>query len=582
VTQPPAPRIGYIPALDGIRGLLLPGVILLHFDLVFNSRPNMPAWLRHTTPFELNIEMFFVLSGALITSLLVAEHHRSGSVSLKQFYVRRSRRLGPALVAVLPVLVLAQLAWTGPSGKGPLGPHPWLSLVALALFFGNWVLFRVSDNGIGWLGPAWTLAIEEQFYLTWPMLLGLALRRRMSRQAVIGGFAGAAVVALALSTLIEHRYGGSATYYATFSQLPCLIAGCALGHELTTNPGGRLARLLSRPAIGTVGGLGVVVVSYELMHHTRLMFRGGYLGYAVVACLLVGHCFVVAREGTALTRILAWRPFRIMGEISYEAYLIHLLVIFALLDAAPGLGVYPAMAIDITIIAAVSLALHYLVGKPIRRLGWRSFFNGLRPVPAYRTGSRGRPVAVAGGLLAGTAAVVLVSGLIVASNQGDGLAPGRSAGPVPAVVGAPALVPRLGSSAEPATSSATPVKQPSAPPAGGLLSSAPTPTRGGVRIDRQPQLEAPTITSLSPPIASLLGGSRIAVHGTGFTPGTRLSVGGLRIPVQRLSSSALSFEAPAARLVDPGRDLRHLAVSIVVRTAGGASSSNALSLLTYI
>jgi peptidoglycan/LPS O-acetylase OafA/YrhL len=151
-----------------MRGVSLPGTILTHFALILNYRAGAPGWLHHVGPLTLNIEMFFVLSGALITSLLVAEHRRSDAVSLKNFYLRRSRRLGPALIAVLPVMVVLNLAWPGRGAGSPLGGHPWLAIVSVAFFVGNWVLFRIA-GGIGWLGPAWTLGTGE-----WPSCSGSA------------------------------------------------------------------------------------------------------------------------------------------------------------------------------------------------------------------------------------------------------------------------------------------------------------------------------------------------------------------------------------------------------------------------
>ena len=108
-----ASRLRYIPALDGMRGLSLPGTILTHYALFLGSTPSAPHWLRNVGPLTLNIQMFFVLSGALITSLLVSEHQRTGAVSLKSFYLRRSRRLGPALLATVVLIGIVQYFWHG-------------------------------------------------------------------------------------------------------------------------------------------------------------------------------------------------------------------------------------------------------------------------------------------------------------------------------------------------------------------------------------------------------------------------------------------------------------------------------------
>jgi peptidoglycan/LPS O-acetylase OafA/YrhL len=91
----------------------------------------------------------------------------------------------------------------------------------------------------------------------------------------------------------------------------------------------------------------------------------------VFACLLIGHCFVRAAEPTLVTKFFSWRPFVIIGQVSYEAYLVHIIVMFAVLRACPHLHVYPMMALDIGIIAVLSAGFYYLVEQPIRRNGWR-------------------------------------------------------------------------------------------------------------------------------------------------------------------------------------------------------------------
>jgi peptidoglycan/LPS O-acetylase OafA/YrhL len=358
--------------------LSLPGTILTHFSfLIF--LPSAPHWLASVGPLTMNIQMFFVLSGALITSLLVAEHRRTGDMHLKNFYLRRSRRLGPALVAVLPAMVLLTLLWPGDGAFQALGEHPARSVVAVGLFFGNWVLYSVS-GGIGWLGPAWTLGIEEQFYLTWPWLLRRASRRRVARPHVLLAMALAVVVALGVTEILYSHVGKARAFYATPAQLPSIIIGCALGYELTANGGSRFARLLRSRLVALVGLAGMVVVSIVASHHLRWEIRGYYVVYAFFACLLIGHCFVRAAEPTAVTKFFSWRPFVVIGQISYEAYLIHVVVIFAVLRAFPRMHVYPMIALDTVIIAVLSAGFYYLVEQPIRRNGWTAVLLRRRPV----------------------------------------------------------------------------------------------------------------------------------------------------------------------------------------------------------
>ncbi|HVT21904.1 MAG TPA: acyltransferase [Mycobacteriales bacterium] len=379
-------RLRYIPALDGLRGLSLPGTILTHFSFLI-VYPSAPHWLASVGPLTMNIQMFFVLSGALITSLLVAEHRRDGDMRLQNFYLRRSRRLGPALVAVLPVMILLAVFWPGHNAFQPLGAHPTRGVIAVALFVGNWVLFT-APAAIGWLGPAWTLGIEEQFYLTWPWVLRRAARKRVGRHHVLLGMALAVVVALAVTQILYTHVGKERAFYSTPAQLPSIIIGCALGYELTANSASRLAALLRSRLVALVGLAGMVVVSIAGAHHKEWQIRGYYVIYALFACLLIGHCFVRAAEPTAVTKFFSWRPFVIVGQISYEAYLFHVIVIFAVLRAFPHLHIYPMMAIDAVIIAVLSAGFYYLVEQPIRRKGWKAVILRRRPV---RLGSVAEP-----------------------------------------------------------------------------------------------------------------------------------------------------------------------------------------------
>jgi peptidoglycan/LPS O-acetylase OafA/YrhL len=362
-----------------MRGLSLPGTILTHYALFLQFRPSAPSWLGSVGPLTLNIQMFFVLSGALITSLLTSEHTRSGAISLRNFYLRRSRRLGPALIAVLPLIAIAELSWTGGDKTSPLGAHPWLALGSVAVFFGNWVLFQLS-GGIGWLGPAWTLGIEEQFYLTWPIGLRALIRQGARRGAVLLVLGIALVLGLSVSAILYVHQPPQRMFYATPTQLPSILLGCALGYELTANPEGRLRRVLRSPVVALIGLAGMVIASINLNGHPSFEYRGGYVIYGLLACLLIGHCMARADRPSVISRVLGWKPFVVIGQISYEAYLVHTIVIIAVAQAWPNMHVYPMIALDTLLVAVSSAAFYYPVEQPIRRRGWRTAFKS-RPEP---------------------------------------------------------------------------------------------------------------------------------------------------------------------------------------------------------
>ena len=364
----PAPSpLRYVPALDGLRGLSLPGTIFTHFTIFFLFLPTAPKWLRYAAPFTLNIEMFFVLSGALITTMLVSEHQRTGTVSLRRFYLRRSRRLGPALLAVVPLLLIAHFALTGP-GLPPLGATPWITALSLLLFVGNWRLSG-SEGGLGWMGPAWTLGIEEQFYLTWPTLLLMMLRRgpHWAIVTAIGLVVGACVL---FSAVISRHLGISRTGYMTPTHVPPLLLGCALGYWLASCPDGRIAAVLRSQLVAVIGFAGMVAISIAWSKDRPVLDAGGYALYGLAACLLIGHLLVVAREPSIVSRVLSCRPLVVIGQVSYEAYLVHVIVILGVLRAFPTMTVIHMMVLDIALITVISGAFYYLLGRPIRRRGW--------------------------------------------------------------------------------------------------------------------------------------------------------------------------------------------------------------------
>ncbi|HVV77528.1 MAG TPA: acyltransferase family protein [Mycobacteriales bacterium] len=498
-TQPS--RLRYIPALDGMRGLSLPGTILTHYALFLEFNASAPHWLTQVGPLTLNIQMFFVLSGALITSLLVSEHQRTGRVSLKSFYLRRSRRLGPALLATVVVIGLVEVFWQGSRADSPLGSHPWLALGAVSAFVGNWVLFRIS-GGIGWLGPAWTLGIEEQFYLTWPILLVAALRRRMRRATLYLCFAVVLAGTLLAASAFESHVGKWRAFYATPVQLPSILFGCALGYELTTNPTGRLSRVVRSRLVALTGFAGMVATSIFLVHHPAPLYKGGYAVYATFACLLIGHCFVRAAEPTAITRVLAWKPFVVIGQISYEAYLIHVIVIIGMAQLFPTVHVYPMMAIDTIVVALVSAIFYYSVEQPIRKRGWKSAFAS-RPRPRRLTGPRG--IAIVGGL----AGVVAIAGV--------GVIAARTATPVPP----PVVVAKSGSS---------------------VTNAAVHPA--------SPRLGTERVTTMAPAGGSILGGETLTIRGRHFTRDTQVYFNAVRIRrVTRVNSTTLRIVTPSARRV---------------------------------
>jgi peptidoglycan/LPS O-acetylase OafA/YrhL len=440
----PAPSpLRYIPALDGLRGLSLPGTIFTHFTIFLIALPTAPHWLVHAGPFVMNIEMFFVLSGALITCMLVSEHRRTGRISLKMFYLRRSRRLGPALIAVVPLLLIAHFALERTGRLDPLGKQPWITALALLLFVGNWRLTD-TEGGLGWMGPAWTLGIEEQFYLTWPALLILMLRR-LGKWRIVLTVAVMAGLSVAFSAHFNHRFSLSRAGYMTTTHLSPLLLGCALGYWLASFPEGWLVRLLRFQLVGLAGLAGMAWVSKEWWDDRAFLVSGGYAIYGGFACLLIGHLFVAASRPGVLSRVLSVKPLVIIGQVSYEAYLVHVIVILGVVRAYPTMDVSTMIVIDTALITVISGSFYFFIGRPIRRKGWgvvvgRPTANRPTPAPAELVAPSAAESATGTVFGVLVVAVVASAGSVLGGNSWTGAGVALAIGAVLAhIVARPAL-----------------------------------------------------------------------------------------------------------------------------------------------
>ncbi|HVW79881.1 MAG TPA: acyltransferase family protein [Mycobacteriales bacterium] len=601
----PPRRLTYVPALDGMRGISLPGTIYTHFQIFLGYLPTAPWWVRRSGPFALNIEMFFVLSGALITSLLVAEHQRSGSVSLSSFYLRRSRRLGPALLAVVPLLLISQYVLPGSSSQ-PLGSSPWATALLVLLFVGNWQLAAGGD--IGWLGPAWTLGIEEQFYLTWPSVLRAAMRRRWGRQAIILGVCILVVLSSAVSAVLVASYKSTQVVYMTPAQVAPILIGCALGYTITTDPDGRLARLLRSPLAALVGLGGMVAISVLMDTHLTQLVSGGYALYGVAASLLIGPCMGAAapERPTVWNKVLGWKPFVVIGQVSYEAYLVHCIVILAVLRVAPRMPVADMIVVDLALIAVISAVFYYLVEQPIRRFGWKAAFRpsavaARRQQPKRRVA---RAAPVRGGAFVGAAAgvaVIVLAALAVATAGHNPPNAGSIAGAEAAVanVGLPPGAVTPGGASPVASPSGSGTRGTAAPGAGagtgagagGVAAPGRGATSPSARGSGQAGIGAlrpPTLISISPATGPVIGGTEVTLHGSGFVPDhTIVYFGSLAVSdISVINASTLRVAAPSARAVLKSvrslADLHGLSTTVAVATPAGRSSLDPALQFTYI
>jgi peptidoglycan/LPS O-acetylase OafA/YrhL len=300
-------RLAHRPALTGLRAAAVLPVVALHAT----GRP---------AGGYLGVDLFFCLSGFLITHLLLDEHAATGRISLRGFYERRARRLLPALFVLLAVYATVELA---------RGGRPLASVLAGIFYFTN-LTYAFTPAAPTAITPLWSLAAEEQFYLVWPVLLIFLLRRRPGR---LVPFLAGTLVLLAVDRVVLAASGASIErlYYGPDTRSDALIVGClfAVWRQRGTHASwlpaacrrilvyGLIPMLLCLLVIGKNGGTLVI-------------------GLPLIAVYFGALIYLAAGDG-AVARLLARRPLVYLGGISYSLYLWHLPVLFATHWAAWGL-----------------------------------------------------------------------------------------------------------------------------------------------------------------------------------------------------------------------------------------------------
>jgi peptidoglycan/LPS O-acetylase OafA/YrhL len=336
-----AARSGRIDALDGLRALAISAVILTH---VLPNR--LPGG-------QVGVDVFFGLSGYLITGLLLREYDRFGRISLRSFYTRRTLRLVPALwVMVIGATIMAVSLHD---------PHAWGDAAAALTYTSNFLFATIAPRG-SYTGHTWSLSIEEQFYLLWPALLIALLAWRPSRL-----FAATATIGIGLLALnaILQAVGVSDTtlYYVPTTRLPELLAG-ALGAILMRRGLPRpIARLTSLTAVGLLALAAIVRWMFHDTWDDPWSYRGGFTAVALLTVVVVLH--VEQRPGSIVTRLLSLRPVTLVGRRSYAAYLWSIPALIGARELVSDRREVLAVTVAFTAVAA-TLSWH-LVEAPFLR-----------------------------------------------------------------------------------------------------------------------------------------------------------------------------------------------------------------------
>ncbi|MET9201602.1 acyltransferase family protein [Gordonia sp. NPDC003585] len=353
----------YLPALDGLRALAVAFVVLYHLHV-----PGFTGGL-------LGVGVFFTLSGYLITSLLLRSRERTGGFELNKFWLSRARRLLPALILVL-VTSLAAAAIARPA---KLGEYSQQALSA-SFYVNNWHNIAVSDDYFNrFLGPGpfdhlWSLSIEEQFYIVWPLLLlGLILLLRR-RVFVTVAIIGLALISFLLLDAVAHAgIDNTRAYEGTDTRAGGLLLGAALAFWWPARP--RTVTHNQRCVIDVIALIGLATI----VHLVRATPDGAMSLYSSgIAVLTIATCAVLVATvvpETLVASALGIAPLRWIGERSYGIYLWHMPVI-AFLPANVRVG-HPVAAGTLVILATLLLswASWRYVEDPIRRHGLRAAFS---------------------------------------------------------------------------------------------------------------------------------------------------------------------------------------------------------------
>jgi peptidoglycan/LPS O-acetylase OafA/YrhL len=334
-------RIGYVPALDGLRGVAITVVVLFH----------SLKWPRGGF---LGVDIFFVLSGFLITTLLVQERQGSGRISLRSFYRRRALRLLPALTAMLTVFTLHGLLLYS---LGQISPSMfrrwWISDVSGLLYIQNLMkAAAASNNVVGGVGQLWSLAAEEQFYIVWPIVL-IWLLRRGSRPRTIAMVAGGAAAAVLLHRIELVIIGAPSRwiFFSPTSRSDPIMLGCCLGvcyaYGLFKPRHMRLVGLAAPLAV--VAGLTMIVSQ----RHLSTLFPGLLILELATGIVLLA---AVTNSSRLVVALLSWGPLVVVGQISYGIYVWHGLFV----------GLMPEYAV-IPIVLIVAMFSYEFIEKPFLR-----------------------------------------------------------------------------------------------------------------------------------------------------------------------------------------------------------------------
>ena len=425
--------MGYRPALDGIRAVAVAAVVLFHFEV---------SWIPGGF---LGVDVFFVVSGYLITSLMIEEWGRTGTVDRRQFWMRRGRRLLPALYVMLLVVTTWAVLFV-PDALDRLRSD----VVAALLYVTNWWYIVDGQSYFDALGRPpvlqhlWSLAVEEQWYILWPFAFAFAMRRvgGALHRLVVPLLAVAGASALWMAILFNATGDVNRVYYGTDTRISGLLIGAAAAMcwrpWRSASAGQR--HLVAVDAAGAVALAALVFTMLRWGSDTTFLYRGGFVVVAVLSIVVVAagvHPGARLLGGVLSTPVLRW-----VGMRSYAIYLWHWPVVVLLAERDVGWP-WPAMVVLWSVLTLGLAELSYrFVESPVRHGGLTRWVQRLRTAEGPD-----RSVLWSRAQVTGLALVFVIGGLGVrlANAEKVDIAVGGEeqrlslpAAPAPAVAAAPA------------------------------------------------------------------------------------------------------------------------------------------------
>ena len=362
----------YLPSIDSLRALAVLAVIIYHVDVNY-----LPGGF-------LGVDLFFVLSGYLISSLIIKEYKKTGSVNLYNFYIRRARRLLPAVYFMITIGLVVMVLF-----NEVLLRKSHLDAIFGYIYSSNWwYIFHKLDyfDSFGAQSPfkhLWSLAIEEQFYMIFPLLFLLVNRKKKSKDGTyklnknfLYVVLGLILVSLIAHILLFDINNISRIYFGTDTRAFSLLVGVVGAilypmerlHAKVTPQQNMLYSVVSLVSIATL----ITVMIYTSEYNT-LLYRGGFLLVAILGLIVI---ISSGKQHTLMSRLLSFKPVVFIGKISYSLYLWHfpVLVLTTPVSEIGNPNIF-FVILRIVLTFAVAIVSYVFVETPIRKLGFKNYIN---------------------------------------------------------------------------------------------------------------------------------------------------------------------------------------------------------------